>query len=229
MRSVEHQIQGVGRDNLSFFLHRYTVKLNNTLTLQLISDIKFWHIRKLTTSDRTLGRVNCLMHKNVHWTLNRSLISQQILRQGSTRTLHEEGPVSHSLGALKGSGYGKPFCTEKRDSLLRGVFFSNRCQTYKPGPVLFIHTQFSIRIRVNIIVRSRTLYKLVQRRRANRKKLRKENWNSPHLVSTHHRAQQGDTGRIPSRDCIRAPNAVDSGYKEKKSFSSLDWPLAVTF
>ena len=41
VRSVKCKKQGVGRDNLPFFLHHNMVNLNNTLSLQLISDFKF--------------------------------------------------------------------------------------------------------------------------------------------------------------------------------------------
>ena len=66
VRSVKHQKQGIGRNNLPLFLHRYTANLNNTLSLQLISDLNFWHRRQLTTSDHTAGRGTRLIHRDVH-------------------------------------------------------------------------------------------------------------------------------------------------------------------
>ena len=53
--SAKRQKQGVGGDNLAFFLHRYTVNLNSTLSLQFISYFKFRQIKELSTPDYASG------------------------------------------------------------------------------------------------------------------------------------------------------------------------------
>ena len=45
------------------------------------------------------------MHTDMNRTVDKGYCFQQILYLGSSGTLHEEGPISHPVVALKGSGY----------------------------------------------------------------------------------------------------------------------------
>ena len=69
--------------------------------------------------------------------VNKRYCFQQILCLGSSGTLHEEGPISQPLGALKSFGYClEAFLHREGRQLAQRLFLACRRQNNESGPTI---------------------------------------------------------------------------------------------
>ncbi len=77
------------------------------------------------------------MHTDMNRTVDKGYCFQQILYLGSSGTLHEEGPISHPVVALKGSGYSmETLLHRERRQLAQRIFLVCRRQNNESGPTI---------------------------------------------------------------------------------------------
>ena len=189
----------------------------------VVSHLVSWCL-KPSHPQRITSELNTNFTLSQSYSLHKSFYHKSwflILSLGSPRALHEEEPISQPLGALKGSCYClKTLLHRKGRQLAQRLLLAPGCQNHEPEPVINIHEQFYVRIWV-IIVRSCMLCTFMQHGRSKRRSHIWTDRNSPHLVTTHHRVQQGDAlaSRYPAGITLGLYVQYTQVIKKQKFFS----------
>ena len=172
------------------------------------------------------------MYRHVHQPVNKVNCFQQIFCLGFSRTLHEKGPISYPLGALKGSGYslkGSGYCLEtllhrEERQLAQRPLFTRRLNHDKPRSVILCEKKLIVRVQVRVIISSCCFFCVFFFFFCFLEKPRKLYLEGRWFITLSPHPPPSPTRgciieRISSRHYIRAQSTIYSGYKKTCFFN----------
>ena len=138
---VRRQEKNIGGDHLSILPHRHSMNTNNPLIPQFIPDLLCSSIVRIPASEDSSGRVQRLIDKNSHWSLDTfdSLQFTKELLPVSFSYIPQNRAIPQSLNTFQGSSNRLETPLVRPQEIPSGSSYKNSCKNREKLSLVFGH------------------------------------------------------------------------------------------